>query len=295
MWITGWIINSGNYDISERTVEVPLTLTLPENLQWSSVKVPHCSNDVKCEVEIVERHKLRFRWSLLRGGEFIYFDALLRCPIDESNDQLGKGFFAKTVNPYSRIENIRNDSIVSLSQIGDRYNPKKTRERHFGLKALATCFVCALYIPFFMRLVYPFALDQFFGDGFLSARPVIESTADDVSIELAVSVNGHNKIRLECPQSAENQDVGVCGRHVFDSPTEVFANKDLRVSKFVHRDRMKEPDAVFLLGAVTVFAFWIVIYMWFPGLRLFGSKRRRTASALYALQKRKPDTNADST
>ena len=34
VWITGWIINAGNYDISERIVEYPLKLTVAENMKW---------------------------------------------------------------------------------------------------------------------------------------------------------------------------------------------------------------------------------------------------------------------
>ena len=295
VWITGWIINSGNYDISERIVEKPLTLTLPEDLHWSNAKVPHCSRDVSCEVEIVEPHKLEFQWSLLRSGEYVHFDALLRCPIDESSGQFGEGSFVKTITPYSRIENIRTDAITSLAEIGERYNPKTPRERYLGPKFLATFFAFAVYVPFFMSFVYPFELDQFFGDGFLPARPVIETTVDDVSVKLAVSVNSQSKVKVDCPQSAENEEAIVCGEHVFDTPTEVFANNDIRVGRFAHRDRMQEPGALLAFGVVTIFTFWVLVYMWFPGFRIFGSKKRRTAAALYALRTQKPDTKSNST
>ena len=295
VWITGWIINSGNYDISDKIVEKPLTLTLPENLQWSTAKVPHCSKDVNCEVEIVESRKLQFRWSLLRSGEYVYFDGLLRCPIDRFNGRIGEGSFVKTITPYSRIENVRTDAITSLAEIGERYNPKTSRERHLGPKSLATCFAFAVYIPFFMLFVYPFELDGLSGDGFLPASPVIEATVDDVSVKLAVSVNSKSKIKLECPQSAKKEAEIVCRERVFDTPTEVFDNNEIRVGSFEHRDRTKEPGALLAFGVVTIFVFWSLVYMWFPGFRISGAKKRRTASALYALQTQKPDSKVEST
>ena len=92
VWITGWIINSGSYDISERIVEHPLKLQLPENMQWVRGDVKHYSIDVKCNSQIISPQELQFTWVLLKSGEYIYFDALLECPIEETKGELGGKF-----------------------------------------------------------------------------------------------------------------------------------------------------------------------------------------------------------
>ncbi len=292
VWITGWIINSGNYDISERIIEGPLTLKLPENMQWLRGNIVHSSSDVTCNSHIIGSQELEFKWVLLRSGEYIHFDALLQCPLEETKEVWDTSSLAEKIELYSRMENIRTGSLIPLSHLGERYDPLTTHKLKILPKLPATVFA-VLFLAFWgMKTFYPFELDKLFGDGFLPARPSIVKMIDGLPAELKVSVNQENKLRLTLNKPALNK--GLQKELFFDTPEELFSQGDIRVGKILARDRPKNTPSIILFVLFTVGFTWSLLYMWFPGMFLFGSTKRRTVSALYALQRQKIGKQSDS-
>lgn len=97
VWVTGWIINSGHFDISERIIEAPLRLKTPEDTQWLRGTIEHCSENVQCSSNIVGTDVLQFDWTLLRTGEYIRFEALLNCPLDKIQEDWGMDALVETI------------------------------------------------------------------------------------------------------------------------------------------------------------------------------------------------------
>ena len=283
VWITGWVINSGNFDISERMIEQPLILRLPENMQWLRGNVEHCPIDVKCDLQMIGEHELQLSWVLLKSGEFIYFDALLQCPLEETMDAWDTDSLAEVIKPYSRIENIRTESLVPLSQLGERYNPFKTRKRHLIPKLVVTFTAISFLAFMWMRVFFPFELDNLFGDGFLRGTPKLVKRVDSVPVEVSVFLNKKGHVKLK-PKQAD-KDAPLPEKYVFSTPEELFSQDDIRIGKISVRDLLRETLVLILLGFLTIFFTWILLYIWFPRMFLFDSKIRRTTSSLSALQR----------
>ena len=292
VWITGWIINSGNYDISERIIEGPLTLKLPENMQWLRGNIVHSSSDVACNSHIIGPQELEFKWVLLRSGEYIHFDALLQCPLEETKEVWDTSSLAEKIELYSRIENIRTGSLIPLSHLGERYDPLATHKMKI-LPKLPVTVLAVLFLAFIgMRTFYPFELDQLFGDGFLPARPSIVKMIDGFPVEFTVSINQENKLKLTSNRPTLNKGLGK--GLFFDTPEELFSQGDIRVGKILARNPPKRTPSIILFVLFAVGFTWGLLYMWFPGMFLFGSRKRRTVSALFALQKQTIGKRSDS-
>ena len=292
VWITGWIINSGNSDISERIVEHPLTLKLPENMQWLRGTIVHYSSDVTCNSHIIGSQELEFRWVLLRSGEYIHFDALLQCPLEETKEVWDISSLAEKVTPYSRMENIHTGSLIPLSDLGERYNPLKTRKLNIMRKLIVTFLGVLLLVPIWMIVFFPFELDQLFGDGFLRARLSIVKMIDGIPAELKVSVDKENKIKLTLNQPSIDKHLQE--ELLFNTPEELFSQEDIRLGKILARGSSEDTIGIIVTGIPSIIITWGLLYMWFPGMFLFGSTKRRTVSALYALQRQKIGKQSDS-
>ena len=173
VWVTGWIINSGSFDIGKRAIEHPLRLEILDTMSYLRADIDNHSNGVECSCAVIDKQNIQFEWTLLRSGEYIYFDALLQCPLEDTRQVLDADSFAEEIRPYSRIENTHTDSAISISQIGQKYNPLVPRNHHISPKATVS-FLMALFIIFtWTRAFFPFDLDDFFGDGFLAASVAI--------------------------------------------------------------------------------------------------------------------------
>ena len=225
-WINGWIINSGNFDISERMIEHPLILKLPNDMKWLRGSIEHCSNDVECHSQIVGDQELQFEWVLLKCGEFINFDALLQCPLEETKQFRSINSLVEIVRPYSRIENIQIESLIPLSQLGERYSPLKPRKLNLIPKLSATIATILFLVPMWMIAFFPFELDNLIGDGFLPATPKLVKTVDGIPVELKVSVNQKNEVRL-MPNQPE-VDTPLHDNYLFSSTDELFSQEDIR-------------------------------------------------------------------
>lgn len=282
VWITGWIVNSGSNDVSERIIEHPLKLQLPENMQWVRGDVKHSSVNVKCDSEIISPQELQFKWVLLKSGEYIYFDALLECPIEETKEDWEGHTFIEIIKPYSRIENIRTTSLLDIAQLGEIYNPLKPHDSNLVAKSATTFPAILLLAYIWMSIFFPFKLDNLYGDGFLVATPSIVKMVDGVPVEPEVSVDRRNNIRLTFSQP--DNDSSKYEEYMFSTPDELFSNEDLKVGKITARDRSKETSLVVLSGFMTIILTWVLLYMWFPKMFIFNYKKRRTATALLALK-----------
>ena len=284
-WTTGWIINSGNFDISERMIEHPLILKVPNNMKWLRGSIEHCSNDVKCKSHIVGDQELQFEWVLLKCGEYIYFDALLQCPLEETTEFGSINSLAKIVSPYSRIENIQIESLIPLSQLGERYSPLKPRKLNLIPKLSVTLAAILFFALMWMRAFFPFELDNLIGDGFLPATPKLVKTVDGIPVELKVSVNQKNEVRLMSNQP--EVDTPLHDNYLFSSTDELFSQEDIRVGRFAVHELSKDTLYLIALGFLTSIFTWGLLYMWFPRMFLFDSNKRRTTSALFKLQTQK--------
>ena len=292
VWITGWIINSGNYDISERIIEGPLTLKLPENMQWLRGNIVHSSSDVTCNSHIIGPQELEFKWVLLRSGEYIHFDALLQCPLEETKEVWDTSSLAEKIKLYSRMENIRTGSLIPLSHLGERYDPLTTHKLKILPKLPVTVFA-VLFLAFLgMKTFYPFELDKLFGDGFLPARPSIVKMIDGLPAELKVFVDKDNKIKLTLNEASIDKHLQE--ELLFNSSEELFSQEDIRLGKILARNPPKRTPSIIFFVLYSVGFTWWLLYMWFPGMFLFGSRKRRTVSALFALQKQKIGKRSDS-
>ena len=284
-WITGWIINSGNFDISKRMIEHPLILKLPNNMKWLRGSIEHCSNDVECHSQIVGDQELQFEWILLKCGEFINFDALLQCPLEETEQFRSIYSLVEIVRPYSRIENIQIESLIPLPQLGERYSPLKPRKLNLIPKLSATIATILFLVPMWVITFFPFELDNLIGDGFLPATPKLVKTVDGIPVELKVSVNQKNEVRL-IPNQPE-VDTPLHDNYLFSSTDELFSQEDIRVGRIAVRELSKDTSHLFILGFLTSMFTWGLLYMWFPRMFLFDSNKRRTTSALFKLQTQK--------
>jgi len=84
--LKGVFVNSGSKDISKDMVSEQITLSLPENHKWHSVKLLSASQSVHGKFEIMDR-LLRLDLDLFRCREFIRFEALAEMPISQYHKQ----------------------------------------------------------------------------------------------------------------------------------------------------------------------------------------------------------------
>ncbi len=172
VWITGWIINSGKLDISNRIVEKPLRLILPEDMSWLRATIDHFSSNVECYSTAIDEKQVEFNWTLLRSGEYIHFDCLMQCPIENTKESWDTSSLASTIRPYSRIENTRTDTVVPISPLVEKDDPSQSHKRLFR-KITVTAILATIYPVLWILLFFPYSIDGFFGDGFLHASPSV--------------------------------------------------------------------------------------------------------------------------
>ena len=283
VWITGWIINSGSLDIGERTIQHPLKLILPENMAWIRANIDNSSTGIECKCETIVKQEIQFDWTLLRSGEYVHFDALIHCPIEEIQQSWGSRSFVEIITTYSRIENIRSNSVVPISDLGNKYNPLTPREHNITPKAVISVLM-ALFIGFtWTRAFFPFDLDDFFGDGMLAARPSIVKVIDGKTFEVDVVVDRSNNVTLTMDEPSMN--ISFSEDYFLEHHRDIFDKYDIEAGNISARDLSQDVFLVTLLGVLTSAMTWAFIYMWFPIKILFDSKRRRTAAALYALRR----------
>lgn len=137
-----------------------------------------------------------------------------------------------------------------------------------------------------MRIFFPFELDELYGDGFLLANPIVVKEVNNVPATLEVSVNKRKNIRVTVDQD------GVKEHYYYKTPEELLAQKDIFIGSVSARDRSKETFGVIVACLMTTVLCWGLLYMWFPGMFMFNSRKRRTAAALFALQRQ--TTKSDS-
>ncbi len=283
-WITGWIINSGTLDISARMVESPLRLELLETMSWIRVDIDHSSSGVDCKCAVIDGRMAEFDWALLRSGEYVYFDSLIECPLAETREKWAGSSFAEMIQPNSRIENIRTDAIVPISHLGEKYNPLIPRKRYLVPKILGSLVMATIISLVWMRVFFPFDLDSFFGDGFLSARTeIVREVAGDV-LAVGVSIDSSNNVKLEL----HDDSTGVEYVEVFeaDRHADILELPGIKAGKISARDRSEETAGIALVSFITYLFATIFFFMWFRVTFLFNRKKRRTAFALYALRSR---------
>ena len=229
VWITGWIVNAGNYDISDRIVEHPLKLVLPKDMTWLRGNIEDFSTDVTCEANIQDVRELEFKWVLLRSGEYIRFDALLQCPLDSIQD---KDLPLEEIDVYSRIENVRTGPLIPLSELGERYNPLKIPKLYIGPKFFVTMLAVLAFAPLWMGVLAPFHLDQFLGDGFLPATPRVVKVDGKVNEKVGVFINKDGEIKVTL-----NEEVWL-----FETAEDLFSREDIQVGEVRPRDISKDLD-----------------------------------------------------
>ena len=282
VWITGWIINSGSFDIGKSAIEHPLKLAIPDTMSYLRVDIDNSSGGVECRCDLIDAQNTQFEWTLLRSGEFIYFDTLLQCPLEETRQLWDTSSFAEKIRPYSRIENTRTDSVVPISEIGEKYNPLVPRKHYITSKLVASVFMALFVSLTWTRAFFPFDLDGVFGDGFLEAKPSIVKTIDGKPFTLDVSIDRSNNVRLSLEDPSGNisfsEEVS-SGNH-----REIFERDNVMFGEMSRQHAPQPTFFVVLLGFLTSIIVWSFLYMWFPIKFLFDSKRRRTAQALYSLR-----------
>ena len=220
IWMTGWIVNSGNFDISSRMIEHPLTLRTTDSAQWLRGKIVHCSENVECDCEVLGRKEMQFTWAFLRSGEYIRFEALFECPSGEIEEDWDIDAIVEKLSPFSRIENVRTESIFSLSEIGERYNPTKPRKSFLVPKSIVTL-VFILYFAFIgMGNYFPFDLNYLYGDGFLKAYPVLTKSENGKTMELQFSMNKEGEVR-----ATGNLNEGERKEYFFENQKDNFRQK----------------------------------------------------------------------
>lgn len=283
-WITGWIINSGTLDISARMVERPLRLELPETMSWIRVNIDHSSSGVDCNCAVTDEKIAQFDWTLLRSGEYVYFDCLIECPLAETREKWAGSSFSEVIQPSSRIENIRTNTILPILQLGEKYNPLKPRKRLLVPKLIASLMMATFIAIAWMRVFFPFDLDGFFGDGFLTATTEVIRVVEGDIMALDVSIDQSGNVKLQLDDDSKDDgymEIFEAGQHA-----QIFERTDIRAGQISARDRSVETVGVALLGFFTYLFASIFLFLWFPMKFLLNPKRRRTASALYALRSR---------
>ena len=191
--------------------------------------------------------------------------------------------FIEIIKPYSRIENIRTTSLLDIAQFGERYNPLKPHKPNIIAKFVATFPLVLLLASLWMRIFFPFELDNLFGDGFLVATPSIVQIVDGIPVELEVSVDRGNKIRLTLNQPAKDRPLHE--EYLFGTPDELFSQENLRIGKITAKDRSKEITPVVLSGLITILFTWGLLYMWFPKMFLFDNKKKANRFRSFSLAK----------
>ena len=214
---------------------------------------------------------------MLRSGEYIRFDALLQCPLDETEDIEDADILLEQVTPHSRIENVRTGPLIPLSELGERYNPLKTRKLHIRPKAFVTALVLLLFAPIWMEVFAPFQLDQWFGDGYLRATPRVVWVEGEEKGEVGLFVDRDNRIKVTVDRT----------EWFFNTPEELFARQGIQVGEVRARVLSREWGFVAVLSVLTILFAWLLLYMWVPGMFLWRSAKRRTTAALFALQRQK--------
>lgn len=266
-------------------IEQPLTLKLKKNMKWLRSSIENCSNDVECNSHIVGDQKLQFEWVLLKCGEFINFDALLQCPLEETIEFRSVYSIAHKINPYSRIENIHIESLIPISHLGERYRPLKPRKPKLISKLSVTLAAILFLGTMWMQVFFPFEFDNLFGDGFLPATPMLVKTVNDIPVELKLTVNKENSVRLKFKQA--EVDAPMHDHDLFNSTDDLLSQEDIHVGRVAVRELAKDTFFLIVLGFCTIGFTWALLYMWFPRMFLFNSKRRRTTAALIKLQTQK--------
>ena len=280
VWITGWIINSGNFDISDRMIESPLELQLPKDMTWLRGTIEHHSEHVQCSSKISQDEGLQFSWVMLRSGEYLRFEALLQCPVDKIEEDWTTNVVAEMLQPYSRIENVKIESAISLSQFGERYNPTIPRKSNLTSKSIITGIFSLLVAFLLMSAFFPYDLDNIFDDGYLPAQPILFKQINDVPSPARIFINRENKIKLKLEGGNRNIE------HTYDEKDELVEDLHVHVSDVVANYESVETLRQVVLSVLAVILSWIVMYIWFPSMFLFDLKKRRTASALFSLQRK---------
>ena len=278
VWITGWIINSGKLDISNRNIEKPLRLILPDDMSWLRATIDRSSPDVECNSVFIDERNIEFNWTLLRSGEYIHYDCLIQCPNEKTTEIWDIDSLASAIRPYSRIENTRTDAVVPISPLLEKDDPSQLKRRLIR-KITFTAIVATMYPVLWMVTFFPHDLDGVFGDGYLRASPSIVKSIDGKPHELSMSIDRLRNVKLELDEPFVELFYSE------DEHSNIFKSDDLKVGKISKRDLSKEPVFVTLISCVTFIVLISCIFMWLPTKYLVGSRKRRAASALHALGK----------
>lgn len=62
--LKGYLVNTGNKDISPEMVEDAITFWLPEDFEWLEFKVVECSPQMRAKTSILNAHAIRFETGL---------------------------------------------------------------------------------------------------------------------------------------------------------------------------------------------------------------------------------------
>ena len=278
VWITGWIINSGKLDVSDRSIEKPLRLILPEGMSWLRATIDHSSPDVHCNLAIVDENQIVFSWTLLRSGEYIHYDCLIQCPNENDAGAWDRESLEGVIRPYSRIENTRTDTIVPISPLLGKDNKPLLRRRVIR-KVIMTSMLATLYAVMWMMTFFPHDFDSFFDDGYLRANPSVVKSIEGETHELSMSIDRFNNVKLELDEPPVELFYSE------DQHSRIFDSKDLTIGKISSRDLSKESGFIALISCVTFIVIIASIMMWLPTKYLMGSRMRRAAAALHVLRK----------
>ena len=234
VWITGWIINSGKLDISNRNIEKPLRLILPDDMSWLRATIDRSSPDVECSSAIIDKNHIEFSWTLLRSGEYIHYDCLIQCPAEKTTEVWDMDSLASVIRPYSRIENTRTDAVVPISPLLAKDDSWRLKRRLIRT-IIPTVVVAIMYPVLWMITFFPHELDGVFGDGFLRASPSIVKTIDGNSHELSISMDRLGNVKLELDEPLVELFYSE------DEHSSILESDDLKVGKISTRDISKEP------------------------------------------------------
>lgn len=120
--LKGGFVNNGNIDIDKASIHEPVCIKLPEHWRWLQAKITGSSRHVKGKCKIRDESNLEFKWDLLKSGEFLSFNALIKSPrVDKiEKDAKAADDLLERISFSQRITNLRRIKTEKLSGVGKK-------------------------------------------------------------------------------------------------------------------------------------------------------------------------------
>jgi hypothetical protein len=141
-WLEGVLFNAGNMDVGPSTVIQYPVLALGEKAEWAEFSLDGARSDIEAVTEQISSSQIRIRWALLKPGESIPFQALVRASDSEELWRIRTG---ESFSVSARIENVdvRYDSDNVLSASGAHYKMRDALSGVVG-SAVVLLMTCGL-------------------------------------------------------------------------------------------------------------------------------------------------------